>query len=298
MGEKKARRARGRGCQGQTPGGGQGDLFEHAERENEACRSEPLFQRPERVCRVRSLGDQEAIRIEPENTKARAMERVKFMGKSGRPTAKDGSLPVPCQAHGVAAANAEGERKGPRCRPPGGKVATLFGNCRLHLVHRVNCETFGAEKSIERWGGERPSRSGLAQGVCGLARRERRRRGVARQNAALPAGGLGTDRLGSSSQLRRAPLDRPDPDLEIFEHAFARSCRFHCVQLGCRGRPPLLQTWNRSVPKRFLMGFGRRQERRRSRARRASRRHGRGIGGERKRKMRGDPSHGNALAAC
>jgi hypothetical protein len=219
------------------------------------------------------------------------------MGKSGRPTAKDGSLPVSFHAHGVAAANAEGEREGPRRRPPRGKVTALFWNCRLHLVHRVDCETFGAEKSIERWGGKRPSRSGLAirrkpQRVGGFARRERRRRGAARGSAALPAGRWGTNRLGSRSQLRRAPLDRPDPDLEIFQHAFARSCRFHRVQLGCHGCSSLLQTWNRSVPKRFLKGFGGRHERRHSPTKCAPRRRERGNGGRRKRKIRGHPSHG------
>ena len=76
MGEEEAGRARGRSRQGKTPGRRQGDVLDHTEHQREACRSEPLFQRPKRFCRRRSLGDQEAIRIEAESTKARAVERA------------------------------------------------------------------------------------------------------------------------------------------------------------------------------------------------------------------------------
>ena len=149
MGEKKAGRAGGRSRQGKTPGRGQGDVLEHAEHQRKACRSEPLFQRPERFCRRRGLGDQEAIRIESKGAKAGAIEGGELMGQSGRPTAKDGSLPALCHAHDIAAADTKSQRKGPRRRPARGKAMTLFGNGRLHLVHRVDCQTLGAEKGIK-----------------------------------------------------------------------------------------------------------------------------------------------------
>jgi hypothetical protein len=66
---------------------------------------------------------------------------------------------------------------------------------------------------------------------------------------------LGTGRLGSRPQLERAPLDRPDPSLEVFEHTFPGSCRFHRAQPGRRRPPPLFQR-RRSAPERLLGGFG------------------------------------------
>jgi hypothetical protein len=150
MGEKKAGRARGRSRQGKTPGRGQSDVLEHAKHQRWACRSEPLFQRPKRFCRRRSLGDQEAIRIEPKGAKAGAIKGGELVGQGGRPTAKDGSLPPPYHTHGIAAADGKSQRKGPRRRPPRGKAMALFWNGRLHLVHRVDCQTLWAEKGIKR----------------------------------------------------------------------------------------------------------------------------------------------------
>ena len=72
------------------------------------------------------------------------------MGKNARPTAKDGGLPAPCHTHGIAAADTKSQRKGPRRRPARGKAMALFGNGWLHLVHRVDCQTLGAEKGIKR----------------------------------------------------------------------------------------------------------------------------------------------------